>query len=65
MSKKYEVDLSILNEIFDFSSMIVNAETPEEAVKEFISGLNEEVEDMGYDIAVKIGRDYITEFVDD
>ena len=61
MNKKYEIDLSILNEIFDFSGMVVAADTPEEAIKEFMEGLCDEVKSMGYDVVAKIGEDCITE----
>lgn len=64
MNKKYEIDLSLLNEIFDFNSMIVSAETPEKAIKEFMEGLCDEVESMGYDVITKIGEDYITEVLE-
>lgn len=64
MNKKYEIDLSLLNEIFDFSYMIVSAETPEKAIKEFMEGLCDEVKSMGYDVVAKKGEDYITEFME-
>lgn len=47
--KRYEICLGILDNSFNFSSFIIEADNKVEAVKEFFNQLIDEIKDLDYE----------------